>query len=351
MKSEWQNFLLNAGAEINNNTVVSFGNADRERRVIHTGLVMSDLSHFGLIAVHGEDSAEFLQGQLTNDIRNVSTQHSQLSAACTPKGRVLANFRIFKREDTFYLRIPMGLLESILKRLKMFTLMSKVTIEDASQSLIRFGVSGPNADEHLSNTITDLPKQVDDISQSGGYTLIRVPGIHPRYEIYGGLDDMQTLWNHVDVHAAPIGAGAWSMLDILAGIPNVFPQTSEAFVPQMLNMELINGVNFQKGCYTGQEIVARMQYLGKAKRRMFHVFINTNDKVEPGDKLFAEDSKSAQGAGTIVEAQPKPDGGHEALAVINIADTKSPNLKLFDANGPSIHIEKLPYDFPPEKDK
>ena len=351
MKPEWQSFLQNAGAEIENNTVISFGNAEREQRVIHTGLVISDLSHFGLIAVYGEDSADFLQGQLTNDIRNVSTQHSQLSAACTPKGRMLANFRIFKRENTFYLRIPMGLLESILKRLKMFTLMSKVTIEDASQSLVRFGVSGPNADEHLTKTISELPKQVDDISQSDGYTVIRVPGIQPRYEIYGSLDDMQTLWNHLDVHAAPVGAGAWSMLDILAGIPNIYPETSEAFVPQMLNMELINGVNFQKGCYTGQEIVARMQYLGKAKRRMFHILINTNDTVSPGDKLFSAESKSAQGTGTIVEAQAKPGGGYEALAVINIADIENPDLKLFDENGPAISIEALPYEFPAEKEK
>jgi len=209
MKPEWQSFLQKAGAEIENNCVVSFGNPERELRIINTGLVICDLSHFGLIGAHGEDSADFLQGQLTNDIRNVSTQHSQLSAACTPKGRMLANFRIFKRENTFYLRMPMGLLEGILKRLKMFTLMSKVSLENASQSLVRIGVSGPTADENLKDIINELPLQVDDISQAGAYTVIRVPSTHPRYEIYGELGAMQTLWNRLDVHAAPVGAAAW----------------------------------------------------------------------------------------------------------------------------------------------
>ena len=346
MKTEWQNFLQDAGAEIENNRVISFGNPEREQRVLHSGLIICDLSHFGLIAAYGEDAADFLQGQLTNDIRDVSTQHSQLSAACTPKGRMLANFRIFKRDETFYLRLPASLLESILKRLKMFTLMSKVTLEDASQALVRIGVSGPSADEHLGDMISDLPQADDDSCQCNGYTIIRVAGIHPRYEIYGELDDMQKLWNHLDVHGAPVGAAAWSMLDILAGIPNIYPETTEAFVPQMLNMQAINGVNFQKGCYTGQEVVARMQYLGKAKRRMFHIQFNTSETVKPGDRLYAADSTSGQGPGTIVDAQANADGSYEALAVINIADTEKPGLKLHDENGADIVIKELPYKVP-----
>ncbi len=343
MKPEWLEFLKDAGAEIENNQVVSFGNLNHEQHIIHTGLVISDLSHQGLISVDGEDATGFLQGQLTNDVRDVSEQHSQLSAYCTHKGRMLANFRVFKRDDSFYLRLPLSLLEPTLKRISMFILMSKVSIKNSSNALVRFGVSGAEADERLKGLISNLPKEVDDAAQSDGYTVIKVAGPHPRYEIYGELEPMQKLWSNLDVHAAPVGAGAWEMLDIQAGIPTIYAETSEAFVPQMTNMQVLNGVSFQKGCYTGQEVVARMQYLGKLKRRMFRVKVDTNDIVKPGDKLFNTNSSSAQGAGQIVSAQQDAEGGYSALAVVNISDTESGHLQLHDENGPSLSVEDLPY--------
>ena len=273
MKEEWQNFLEKVGAEIENRTVKSFGNIPREQRMIQTGLVMCDLSHQGLITVSGDDAADFLQGQLSNDIRNVSAQHSQLSAYCTPKGRILSNFRIFKRNEVFYIRLPRSLLETTLKRLRMFVLMSKVSFDDSSDTLVHIGVSGPTAIDQLSQHVKELPAQIDDMTQIDGYTIIKLPGLHPRFEIYGEMETIKTLWNKLDVHAAAIGSGPWSLLDILAGIPTIYPQTSEAFVPHMVNMQIINGVSFQKGCYAGQEIVARMQYLGKLKRQMYRIYI------------------------------------------------------------------------------
>jgi len=345
MKPEWLEFLKNAGAEIENNQVASFGNLEREHRMIHTGLVICDLSHQGLISVDGEDAADFLQGQLTNDIRDVSHQHSQLSAYCTHKGRMLANFRIFKRGDSYYLRLPQSLLESTLKRISMFVLMSKTSLKDSSNALVKIGVSGPDADIQLANLIKDIPAEIDDATQCDGYTVIKCAGALPRYEVYGELEPMKKLWQNLDVNAAPIGAGAWETLDILAGIPTIYPQTTEAFVPQMANMQIINGVNFQKGCYTGQEVVARMQYLGKLKRRMFRIKIETNEPVNPGDKLFSEGSKSGQGTGQIVSTQASPDGGHIALAVIDVADAEGGKLQLIDASGPSISVEPLPYSF------
>ena len=349
MKIEWQNFLENAGAEIENHKVISFGNIPREQRMIHTGLVMCDLSHQGLISVSGDDAADFLQGQLTNDVRNVSLSHSQLSAYCTPKGRVLSNFRIFKREDRLYMRLPNSQLESTMKRMRMFILMSKVSFDDSSDALQRIGVSGPNALAHLKDHIKTLPEQLDDVSQSDNFTIIKLPGLHDRFEIIGEREDIQALWNKLDVHAAPIGSAPWALLDILAGQPTIYPETSEAFIPQMLNMHIINGVSFQKGCYTGQEVVARMQYLGKTKRQMYHVYIKTNDQVKPGDALFSAESTSGQGTGTVVDAQADVvDGGYEALAVINISDAETGKLQLHDENGPDIELRSLPYAFPAE---
>ena len=352
MKPEWKDFLKNAGAEIDEDRdcVVSFGNLEREQRVVHTGLVICDLGHQGLISAYGDDASTFLQGQLTNDIRDVSEHHSQLSAYCTPKGRMLANFRVFKRDNTVFLSMPREQLESTLNRLSMFVLMAKVTLTDSSDSLVHIGTSGPNAEEVLGGAIADLPAQVDDVVQVDGYTVIRTAGPHARFEVYGELEAMKELWNKLDVHAAPVGAGPWEMLDILAGTPTVYPQTAESFVPQMTNMQVINGVNFQKGCYTGQEVVARMQYLGKLKRRMYQIHIDTNTPVHPGDKLFAADTSSGQGTGNIVSAQPDPDGGYAALAVIDISDAENNQLKLIDENGPDISLRDLPYQVPTGKD-
>lgn len=352
MKPEWKEFLKDAGAEIDhdNDCVISFGNPEQERAVVFTGLVMCDLSHQGLISAYGEDVGDFLQGQLTNDIRDISEQHSQLSAYCTPKGRMLANFRIFKRDDTLYLRMPREQVEGTLRRLSMFVLMSKVTLNDASESLVHIGLSGPNAEEILGDALADLPAAVDDVVQVDGYTVIRLAGPQARFEVYGELEPMKELWTKLDVHAAPVGAGPWEMLDIQAGIPTIYSQTSEAFVPQMTNMQVINGVNFQKGCYTGQEVVARMQYLGKLKRRMYRVHIDASDPVNPGDKLFAADTSSGQGTGSIVSAQPDPEGGYEALAVINVSDAEQNRLQLLDANGPRVTLRDLPYAVPLEKE-
>lgn len=343
MKPEWKNFLNDAGAEFSNEKVGSFGNPEQERQIAHSGEILCDLSHYGLIAAYGEDAETFLQGQFTNDISHVDLAHSQLSSFCTPKGRMLANFRVFKRDETWYLSLPYELLEATLSRLRMFVMRSKVTLEDANDGLVRFGLGGPKAAELLTAITGSIPEDTDTVIQYGDITIIRVAGIEPRFEIYGLLDGMSQLWQSLDVDAAPVGANIWELLNIEAGIPVIVAQTTEAFVPQMANMELINGVDFKKGCYTGQEIVARMHYLGKLKRRMYRINIDTNQAPAPGDSLFAKESKGGTGTGKIVSAQQQADGSYDALAVIQITDAENQPLRLHDADGPEIKVLDLPY--------
>ena len=343
MKPEWKDFLNDAGAEFSNAKVDSFGNPEQERQIAHTGEILCDLSHYGLIAAYGEDAETFLQGQFTNDINNIDLTHSQLSSFCSPKGRMLANFRIFKRDETWYLSLPYELLETTLSRLRMFVMRSKVTLEDADDALVRFGLSGPKVAEQLKAITGSTPDNVDTVTQNKDYTIIRVAGIEPRFEVYGLLEGMTQLWQSLDVDAAPVGANIWELLNIQAGIPVIVAQTTEAFVPQMANMELVNGVDFKKGCYTGQEIVARMHYLGKLKRRMYHISIDTNQAPAPGDSLYAVESKGGSGTGTIVSAQQQADGSYDALAVIQITDAENQPLRLHDADGPEIKVLELPY--------
>jgi tRNA-modifying protein YgfZ len=343
MIAGWRDFLVNAGAELIDDRVSSFGNPDLERRVVTTGGVICDLSHFGLIAFVGEDARTFLQGQLTNDVRLVNDRSSQLTALCSPKGRMLANGRLFQRDDTLLLRLPSEMLVPVMNRLRLFVLRAKVSIEDASAALVRMGLSGPSAEAELHEAVGAVPGEVDEVVQHGGLTIIRVPGPHPRYEIYGERAALEKVWTALDVRAAPVGAEPWALLDIVAGIPTVYPQTADAFVPQMANMELIGGVSFRKGCYTGQEVVARSQFLGKLKRRMYRAHVDADTAPQPGAELHIPGSESGQSAGKIVDARPHPDGGFEVLAVLLIAAAESGNVRLGDEDGPVLQLATMPY--------
>ncbi len=346
MKPEWKEFLTNRGAEWNEEVVESFGNPERERRVCVAGDVIADLSWYGLIEVHGADAETFMQGQFTNDVREVSEARSQLSGICSPKGRLLANFRIFRRGETWYLRLPHELVDPTLKRLRMFVLMSKVTLEDASDAFVRIGLSGPKAEEELARAGLPEPVGVDDVITTDQVTVVRVAGLHPRFEIYGELEPMKRHWEALDVYCAPVGTPAWKLLEIFAGLPTIYPETVEAFVPQMVNYPQVGGVSFRKGCYTGQEVVARMQYLGKLKRRMYRAHVDAERAPRPNDPLVAPGSGSGQGAGRIVDAQPGPDGGYEVLAVVEIASRERGEVFLWEENGPRLQFLELPYPAP-----
>ena len=345
MKHEWKDFLQNAGAEFEDDCVATFGNPERERRIAHTGDLFCDLSHFGIIAAYGEDVVEFLQSQFTNDINEIDETHSQLSALCSPKGRMLCNFRIFRRENTYYLVLPYELLEAALSRLRMFVLRSRVTLEDASDALMGIGASGNKMIEHLGDIAGKLPENIDDAIDYKDYTIIRVAGVVPRFEIYGLLDPMKKLWQALDVHATPVGANVWELLNIQAGIPVITAGSIDAYVPQMANMQLINGVSFSKGCYPGQEIVARMHYLGKLKRRMYRIGFDAPEAPATGTPLVTETSTESQDIGTILSAQQNPDGHYDALAVIQTSDAENSELRLGDAKGPDVAVLDLPYSF------
>ncbi len=340
MKPEWKEFLAAAGAEFDDcNVVRSFGNAERERRMALSGTVFADLSHEGLVAVRGTDAPVFLQSQFANDIRQVSETRSQLSAYCDAKGRMLADFRIIQRGDTYYLKLPLEMVEPLLQRLQLFVLRSDVSLEDASEAFVRIGVSGAEAAEELTSALGSVPEAIDDLVVRDSHSIVRVPGVQPRFEVFATLEAARELWDALNVRAAPVGAPAWQLLDILAGIPVILPATMGLFVPQMANMERLGAISFHKGCYPGQEIVARTQYLGKLKRRMYlaRVRVDGEEPPHPGDALyFGQDPE--QSAGRVVNAQPHPDGGHALLAVIQTAGLEQDSVHLRSADGPALEV-------------
>ncbi len=329
MNEEWTEFLASRtennpqGAELN--------------------CTLNDLSHLGLIRVSGEDAEAYLQGQLTNDIREVTESHSNLAGWCNAKGRMLANFRCFRRADDYYLQTPAENVSGVVQRLGMYILRSKVTLNDVSDELIRAGLTGDCAEALLQPFFDEMPEQPNDVQQQDQLSLIRLAGKKPRYEIIGPVNQLQEIWQTAEGQAQSASADFWALQDIQAGIPTIYQATKEAFVPQMTNMQLIDGVSFTKGCYTGQEVVARMQYLGKLKRRMYLAHVETSTTPQPGDELFARLSTSGQGTGKVVAAQANGDG-YDLLAVIEIASAEADEVLLGEQGSP-LKIINLPYPF------
>lgn len=304
---------------------------------------LCDLSHLGLIRAAGPEAVAFLQGQLTNDTRLISPARAQLSAWCSPKGRMTASFLVFQYGDDLYLQLGAERLAAVLKRLRLYLLRAQVELSDASASLARIGLAGDCAPAILGDP---LPGEPFAVLRRDSLAIIRLPGDLPRYEIVGRVAAVAAFWEHAQALAVPATPELWALLDIRAGIPTVFDETADAFVPQMANLQLIDGVSFAKGCYTGQEIVARMQYLGRLKRRMYYARIAVAQVPAPGTDLFAATSESGQGSGKVVAAARSPQGGVEALAVVEVAAAEGGEVRLGGPGGPVLEFAPLPYAFP-----
>ena len=345
MNEKWKSFIQNQGAVLEGNRVQHFGHPVEERRAAAGGNVLADLSDFSLIRARGDDTQNFLNGQLSNDIRQLDASHSQLASWCSPKGRMMVIFRLFRRGNDTLLQLPAALLENTLKRLRMFVMRAKVTLENVDAELVSIGLSGPDAKKILTNAAGFAPSGDNGCETRDDVTITSLPGPHPRYEIIAPTAAVEKLWERLKSKATPVGPAVWAWLDIMAGIPGIHPETNEEFVPQMANLEVVGGVNFKKGCYPGQEIVARMQYLGKLKQRMYRAHFTGEIAPRPGDSIYAPDFLG-QSAGTVVEAQPSPDGGHDLLAVIQISSAEAGELHLGSETGPHLTLQSLPYSLP-----
>lgn len=350
MTGTWQAFLADAGATLApDGRVLHFGNPSREQRVATTGTVFADLSHYGVLHAAGDDALAFLQGQLTTDLARIDGDTSRLAGYCTPKGRLLAIARVLRRDDAFLLRLPAALLEPTRERLQKYVLMSRVTLEEAGDALVRIGVSGPEAERELGEAVASVPADVDAVARDGEVTVVRVPGAPARFEVYGPRAAMERIWARLDVHGAPVGADAWELLEILAGIPEVVPGTVEEFVPQMVNLDLVGGISFEKGCYTGQEIVARVHYRGTVKRRMYLAHYAGAGRPDPGAPVHAPGTGD-QAIGAVVRAAPDPDGGFLLLASLAREHATRTDLQIADDAGNPLALRELPGGMPGDGD-
>jgi tRNA-modifying protein YgfZ len=348
MNQDWQDFLATQGAKIQNTriqdgVVSHFGDAPAELLAARDGTVLCDLGQFGTLRVSGEDALSFLQNLLSNDISEISSTRAQLSSLNTAKGRMLATMLIWREGGDYLLQLPRSLCETIRKKLSMYVLRAKAKVTDASDEIISMGLSGEKAQEILRARFGELPQLPFGCIATAQGNAINIGGA--RWQVNTSTAHAAELWSALSRHAQPVGSTCWDWLNIRSGIPVILPQTQEQFVAQMVNLELIGGVSFKKGCYPGQEIVARMQYLGKLKRRMFLAHIDSSDAPQAGDELFSADMEG-QASGMIVNAAPAPGGGYDVLASVQTSSRGTHTVHWKSLQGAELQFLPLPYPLP-----
>lgn len=348
INNSWLTFLAQHGARLSEGE--PFDIASFQHNSLPTsadsGFICA-LPALGLTQASGEEAARFLHSQLTNDVEHLDTDRARLAAYCSPKGRMLASLLMWRSEQAIYLQLPRDIQAAIQKRLQMFVLRAKVKLADMSSELVTLGIGGRASEGLLSAWFDHLPLEPYAKIDSASGTLIRVAGAHdqPRYLWIAPVDVAKRAWTELTKALEARPSSFWRLGDIHAGIPQIVKATQEQFVPQMVNFELVGGVNFKKGCYPGQEIVARSQYLGKLKRRMLRASIATSEAVTPGTEVFSSVDPE-QPCGMIVNAEFAQAGIVDCLVEIKIGMLNEGRIHLGSASGPALQFEPLPYALP-----
>lgn len=294
------------------------------------------LSHEGVLAVRGVDASKFLQGQLTCNMDYLSDAKATLGARCTQKGRMQSSFRILLQGDGCLLAMASELIEAQLADLKKYAVFSKSKLTDESAAWARFGLQ--DGDGALVSLGLELAHDTDAVTRANDLIAIRVSP--NRTELWVPVAQAADVQSRLAAQLAEGSLNDWLLGQIRAGIGQVFAQTREEFIPQMINLQAVGGVSFKKGCYTGQEIVARMQYLGKLKRRLYRLSLDGSDLPEAGAALFSPVHASSVG-NVVIAAQGEH--GIELLAVLQADAVENGDIRLNAADGPALHLNELPY--------
>lgn len=250
-----------------------------------------------IITVSGDDAGSFLQNLLTNDVNALTTNQAQLNGLCNPKGRLLAIFQLIKREQDYLIVLPAELAEAIAQRLSMFKLRSKVDITIA-ESLVVLGIINPDS------KVTDLPSMTMQGSKAGLGLMIKQAGKASRFLTICDKDNLVTPIEWLADDWQLTDQTYWQLLDIEAGLPAIFNNSKEQFTPQQVNLDIVGGVSFKKGCYPGQEVVARLHYLGSPSRRMFLAKMGSSELPHANDPVLDDEGKTL---GHVVQAQTARD--------------------------------------------
>ena len=305
-----------------------------------------DADELGLILVSGADAREFLQNQLSNDIGLIGENRLQLSSYSTPKGRMVGIFRVIQVSNGYLLLTAKSMVLPLLERLYHFVVQSRVQLADASDYFARFALVTDNP-RVLQHEL--LPREPGEVLQTDSVIAMQLEPLGSQRRLLvmclNGAGAVE-LWQQFSEQLDIADFGSWRLSEIRAGIPTIYPATSEEFVLQMANLGALGGVSFKKGCYPGQEIVARMQYLGKLKRRMFLAELETAELPQPGDELVNDGKLEADGSGMVVDAEFDAGGRCHCLYVAQIARAETGSLHLLAQPEIRLSNVELPYSPP-----
>ena len=294
------------------------------------------LSHEGILAVRGPDASKFLQGQITCNLNYLSDSQCSLGARCTPKGRMQSSFRILSVNNGYLLAMASELLAAQLSDLQKYAVFSKSKLTDESAEWLRLGLSG--SDEALRGLGLELPESADSVVRHNELLALRLADGRAELWVPAGQAEAVSAQLATLMPEAPLND--WLLAQVRAGIGQVMGSTRELFIPQMINLQALGGVSFKKGCYTGQEIVARMQYLGKLKRRLYRLTAPDASLPEPGTALFSPTHSSS--VGEVVLAAHSATG-IELLAVLQADAALDGRVHLGSADGNTLSLLDLPY--------
>ncbi|MCW7552006.1 hypothetical protein NX722_04990 [Endozoicomonas gorgoniicola] len=301
---------------------------------------MSLLTDRGFLSVSGPDSQRFLQGQLSNNLDRLEPAQHHLSTACTPKGRMYSAFRLLHSENGFLLSMHKGLLDATQTTLGKYAVFFK-SEQTIDTSLVALGLSGSNIKGTLQTLFGNTPEDASAMQVEESVWLLAVPGSCERYELWLPADQLPTWWNKLKQNFLPVSQSHWRLLDIEAVIPELLPEAAEQYIPQHLNLPTLNAVSFRKGCYTGQEIVARMQNLGQLKSRCYHLTTDSAVELPPNTKLTNTAGKTI---GEVLYAVTPTDANQtELLAVIRVEAAETSDVQLPD-NDINFTVAPLPYN-------
>ncbi len=303
----------------------------------------------GLLALEGDDAVSFIHGQLSNDILHLDAASACLAAYCTPQGRMLALFHVWKSEGKVWLMLPRDILPALQKRLRMYVLRAKVKLADESGNRAILGIGGRRAGAVLSRWFSALPSEPFGKAENGTGVLVRVGDAFgtPRYLLTVPLARLQEVESAFSAELAICDENSWALGDIEAGVPQITLPVQDRFIPQMINLEQTGGLSFKKGCYPGQEVIARSQYRGTVKRRMFHGYMELPEGKSPaldlnmaaGADLF---DATGQVCGTLVMAARRDENRVDCLAVVQTEARETGTVHAGKADGPVLSWVSLP---------
>lgn len=300
---------------------------------------LTHLSNLGLLCISGPDAQKFLQGQLSCDLTAVLPTQSQLGAHCNPQGRILSLFRLFLYQENYYLQMPLDLVATALTALQKYAVFFKTTLQDASQALQQLSLTGLDAEKQLTTLFTKLPNKTGETLVTNNILIMKIPSTHPHYIMIGDASAITTLKKQLSEQTNTGDENFWKFTQISAGIPSVYATTSGKFLPHELNLQLINGISFEKGCYTGQEIIARMHYRSQLKKHMYYACATAKPLPPLGADIF-----NPHACGTMVDSCQVAEDQCHFLAIVNDTDKETQQLFLDPNKTEPVKFLSLPYD-------